>query len=105
MRCKNVCIVGNGPSVFGAGLGRAIDSMDAVVRIHEWAGLYADDFGSKYSYGILPGPWLFKAMNQVTIRPEDGWLCYNFSRQRRKDTCPDFFMERKTHIFNGSIDA
>lgn len=100
----NVCIVGNGPSVFGAGMGHVIDSMDAVIRIHEWGGEHREDFGTKYSYGILPGPWIRKAIGQIKIVPEDGWISYYFYNQKSKDSCPDFVMGRKTHLFNASID-
>ena len=48
MTANTVCVVGHGPSLKGAGLGRQIDACDKVVRLKgSQSVLWTDDFGSK----------------------------------------------------------
>lgn len=72
-----VCVVGNGPSLEGAGLGKVIDTHDVVVRMHDWHWqLRADyhDSGFKYTVGVIPGPWAEAAFLNIEMRPDVFWM-------------------------------
>lgn len=48
----SVAIVGHGKNLFEACLGEEIDSFDIVVRMNNCGWQFAEDYGSKYDYGI-----------------------------------------------------
>ncbi len=75
-----VAVVGHGPSLSGAGRGAEIDACDIVVRLHNCEWQTPADYGARYDYGVLPGPWLAKALPGIVRRPARGWLLYRFDR-------------------------
>lgn len=101
---SNVTIIGNGPSVYGSGLGSKIDASDLVIRVHEYPAILPEDFGTKYDYGIIPGPWMERALSQITQVPDKGWLIYFLSSQKRNFPHPPAIMDRPTNIFTKEID-
>jgi hypothetical protein len=101
---ENLVIVGYGPSAFGKKLGNIIDSMDVVVKLHDNHILSTVDFGERYDVGILPGPWLTKALEQIQNTPDKEWLVYMFSSQRSKVGCPSAINNRQVHMYKEKID-
>lgn len=77
-----VAFVGHGASLDGAGRGEEIDACDLVVRLHDCDWQVSEDHGLRYDYGILPGPWLYRA--EVRRKPRRGWLIYCWERPRGK---------------------
>jgi hypothetical protein len=99
-----VAVVGHGPSLAGRGLGQEIDACNLVVRLHDCHWQSPDDYGHRYSYGVLPGPWLLKAMKQVKRQPFYGWMVYHFGKRPASDASPIVFNlhEPNEIVRNGS---
>lgn len=77
-------VIGHGASPHGKGWGERIDAAAHVVRLHDCHWQDAPDYGERYDYGILPGPWFQRALKQVQVKPSKGWLCYRLSDQRNR---------------------
>lgn len=62
---NTVCIVGHGPSLVGANLGKFIDSHDCVIRMVECDWQSVKDYGRKYNIGVYSiGPsllWVYRS--------------------------------------------
>lgn len=91
--------IGHGASLTGAALGPIIDGCDLVVRLHDWHWQPAADFGGRYDYGVLPGPWIGRAVAQVRHSPLRGWLVYGWQARHRQATAPEgaFYVDC-THV-------
>lgn len=92
---NRIAIIGHGASPAGKGWGSRIDSMP-VVRMHDHGWQSIEDYGTRFDYGILPGPWFEKALTDAHRAPSEGWLCYVLPTQKPKrippmiDYCPVF---------------
>jgi hypothetical protein len=73
-----IAVIGHGASLEGAGLGSEIDGCDIVMRLHDWDWQTVADHGARYDIGVLPGPWMQKAVTQIARWPESGWLAYSW---------------------------
>lgn len=100
-----IAIVGNGPSPVGQGLGKEIDKMDLVIRMHDCHLLLSnpDDYGSKYDYGVIPSPWFTKAADEVLAIPDKGWLVYVLRNQKRKKEHPEKLYGKKVRANVGKF--
>lgn len=76
--------IGHGASLSGGALGPLIDGCDLVVRLHDWHWQPEADFGRRYDYGVLPGPWLARALTQQRRSPLRGWLVYGWQPHHRQ---------------------
>ncbi len=85
---NEVVIIGHGASPVGKGYGKRIDNIDTVIRMHSCEAQNPIDYGVRYDYGILPGPWYDKAAQEVKKLPEYGWLLYFLHNQKRIKRCP-----------------
>lgn len=86
-----IALVLSGSSAIGKGLGTEIDSHDLVIRMMdcEWQDNHPEDYGSKYDYGILPGPWSIEnTTKRIVKQPTQGWLLYYLEYQKRKRVFP-----------------
>lgn len=77
-----VALIGSGPSLAGAGLAGEIDAADVVLRLHDCAWQVPADHGSRWDWGLIPGPQRridFKALARaLPARPRNGWMAYCF---------------------------
>lgn len=48
-----VAVIGHGPSPTGRGWGKKIDACDAVIRMWECGWQRAEDYGTRYDYGVF----------------------------------------------------
>ena len=87
-------IIGHGASPVGKGQGTLIDSFDTVIRMHDCDFQNEADYGSKYDYGILPAPWLNKAVSQIKRVPQNGWLLYYLHNQSQVKKAPHYIMDK-----------
>jgi hypothetical protein len=82
----SIAIVGHGAELDGAGLGAVIDGCGFVLRMHDCWWQFgdgaADDFGTRWDFGILPGPWgenlWWRDYRPVCARPHFGWWRYGY---------------------------
>lgn len=72
-----IAVIGHGPEPVGQGWGTDIDAHDRVVRLHDWDWQDAGDYGTRYDYGVLPGPGIARALKSAVRAPENGWLVYS----------------------------
>lgn len=91
---KNLAIIGHGPAPVGKGYGALIDSMDCVIRFHTCGNQDLTDYGTRFDYGILPGPWIDRAIKEIERVPCIGWLVYFLHNQRRPKTAPLFIEDK-----------
>lgn len=96
-------IVGNGPSLYEAGLGCEIDNYENVVRMHNWSTERPEDFGRKYTHGVLPGAWLRRADKQIKDVPSEAWLCYSFGKHRPVKI-EGAYRGKEVHLYEQEID-
>lgn len=75
-----IAVIGHGASMEGSGLGPLIDGFETVIRLHDCHWQRADDFGAKYDIGILPGPWIGRAVTQIERTPSRHYLAYSWGR-------------------------
>lgn len=96
---RDLAIIGHGPSPVGEGYGQLIDSMDCVLRFHTCDLQDPIDYGTRYDYGVLPGPWGTDRIQRETIRlPAKAWLVYLLHNQRRPRNYPDQVFGLQTHV-------
>lgn len=71
-----VAVIGHGRSPEGRGWGKNIDACNLVVRMWDWAWQPAEDYGTRYDYGMVSlnqgqiGAWM--RLNEKS--PDRGWL-------------------------------
>lgn len=75
-KIETICIVGHGPNVKGASLGKVIDSHDIVIRMAncDWQE-NTTDYGHKYDFGIYT-PNQQKFVDKTTRFPKLAFWCY-----------------------------
>lgn len=83
-------VVGHGRSPEGAGWGRLIDGADLVIRMWDWHWQPADDYGTRYDYGLIEiAPVLLERARQHGKRsPRLGWVGSQLYCGRRAMTLP-----------------
>jgi hypothetical protein len=92
-----VAIVGHGASVEGAGLGAAIDEADLVLRMHDcWWQDNAEDWGCRWTHGVLPGPWKGAWERTRKGAPESRWWCYRLNGE----ACPEVLAGVQVRAFD-----
>ncbi len=101
---KTAVVIGHGASLDGRALGPRIDGADYVVRMHDCHWQRCGDHGSRYDFGVLPGPWIDRALTQIRRVPAKGWLCYRLPSQRIREHPPSVIMNRPVSEFSSTLD-
>lgn len=81
-----VAVIGHGPSAEGAGLGSVIDGCDLVVKMHDCHWQTAEDWGRRWDFGVLPGPWSGRWERTRQSSPTSGWWAYRLQKTDRIPT-------------------
>lgn len=79
---QKINIVLSGESLRGARLGESIDKADLIVRLHDSQWQNIEDHGGRFDLGVLPAPWLGRALKQCRRLPDKKWLVYNWAYQK-----------------------
>jgi hypothetical protein len=61
------------------------------------------DYGTRYDYGIIPGPWSDRAIAQIERTPAKGWLWYSLKWQRGALHCPNVLKNRAVFEYQDSL--
>lgn len=101
---SRIVVIGHGASPDGRGWGRKIDA-HPVVRLHDCHWQDSKDHGSRYDFGVLPGPWLDRASKSIERVPARGWLCYMLAGRPVRMGPPAVLKNRPVSTYGTTLES